>query len=140
PLLADKCFACHGRDAEHREGSLRLDERDIALKGGDSGEPAIVPGQPDKSELVRRVFSMSDDERMPPPKSKKELTAAEKDLLRRWVAEGAEYKAHWAFTAAVRPAVPSVRDTVWPKNDIDRFILARLAQEELRPSPPADDI
>src|SRR5437762_12996501 len=78
PLLADKCFACHGRDAEHREGSLRLDERDIALKGGDSGGPAIVPGRPEKSELVRRIFSTDTDERMPPPKSKKELTADEK--------------------------------------------------------------
>ena len=92
PLLADKCFACHGRDAEHREGGLRLDERDAALKGGDSGEKAIVPGQPDKSELVRRIFASDPDERMPPAKSKKELTAAEKDLLSRWIAEGAEYK------------------------------------------------
>src|SRR5262245_4691961 len=73
PLLADKCFACHGRDAEHREGSLRLDERDAALAGGDSGEKAIVPGQPDKSEFVRRIFASDPDERMPPTKSKKEL-------------------------------------------------------------------
>src|SRR5437764_15484208 len=82
PLLADKCFACHGRDAEHREGGLRLDERDAALKGGDSGEKAVVPGQPDKSELVRRIFASDLDERMPPAKSKKELTASEKELLR----------------------------------------------------------
>src|SRR5439155_3759913 len=75
PILADKCFACHGRDAEHREGGLRLDERQAALKGGDSGEQAIVPNQPDKSELVRRVFASDSDERMPPGKSKKELTA-----------------------------------------------------------------
>src|SRR3954465_11170735 len=140
PLLADKCFACHGRDAEHREGSLRLDERDTALKGGDSGEPAIGPGQADKSELVRRIFSADDDERMPPPKSHKELTAAEKDLLRRWIAEGAEYKAHWAFVAPVRPPVPPVKDAVWPKNDIDRFILARLGQAGLHPSPAADEV
>src|SRR5436305_4047029 len=140
PLLADKCFACHGRDAEHREGSLRLDEQDAALKGGDSGEPAIVPGQPDKSELVRRIFSADDDERMPPPKSKKELTAAEKDLLRRWIAEGAEYKAHWAFVAPVKPPLPPVKDAAWPKNDIDRFILARLERAGLHPSPPADEV
>src|SRR5437667_12791473 len=74
PLLADKCFACHGRDAEHREGGLRLDFREVALKGGDSGEPAIAPAQPDKSELVRRSFATDDSERMPPPESKKELT------------------------------------------------------------------
>jgi hypothetical protein len=140
PLLADKCFACHGRDAEHREGSLRLDERDSALKGGDTGEPAIAPGTPEKSELVRRIFSTDADERMPPPKSKKELTAAEKVLIRRWIAEGAEYKAHWAFVAPVKPPLPQVKDTSWPKNDIDRFILARLEKEGLHPSPPADEV
>lgn len=138
PILTDKCFACHGRDAEHREGGLRLDQRDAALKGGDTGEPAIVPGQPTKSELVRRVFSADADERMPPNSSKKTLTSTEKDLLRRWVAEGAEYQAHWAFTAPVRPPIPSVKNTTWPKNDIDRFILARLEKEGLGPSPPAD--
>jgi hypothetical protein len=138
PLLADKCFACHGRDAEHREGGLRLDEREAALAGGDSGETAIVPSQPEKSELVRRIFASDPDERMPPAKSKKELTSAEKELLRRWVAEGAEYKAHWAFMPPVRPAIPAVKDGAWPKNDIDRFVLARLEKEGLRPSPAAD--
>ena len=138
PLLADKCFACHGRDAAHREGSLRLDERAAALKGGDSEQPAIVPGQPDKSELVRRILSADDAERMPPPDSKKSLSAAERELLKRWVAEGAGYEAHWAFTAPVRPPVPQVKDAAWPKNDIDRFILARLEKEGLAPSPPAD--
>ena len=101
PILADKCFACHGRDAEHREGGLRLDEREAALKGGDSGEKSIVPGQSDKSELVRRIFASDPDERMPPAKSKKELTTSEKELLKRWIAEGAEFRAHWAFTAPV---------------------------------------
>src|SRR5439155_6391838 len=86
PILADKCFACHGRDAEHREGGLRLDLRDAALQGGETGEPAIVPTRPEKSELVRRVFSADEAERMPPPKSKKELTSAEKGLLKRWIA------------------------------------------------------
>jgi hypothetical protein len=138
PLLADKCFACHGRDAEHREGALRLDDREAALKGGDSGA-AIVPGKPDESELVRRILSSDPDEQMPPPKAKKELTAADKELLRRWIAEGAEYKAHWAFAAPVRPPVPTVKNQAWPKNDIDRFILARLEREGLSPSPRADD-
>src|SRR5262245_11321490 len=85
PLLADRCFACHGRDAEHRQGGLRLDERDPALNGGDSGEPAIAPGKTEKSELVRRIFAENEDERMPPAKAKKTLTAAERELLRRWV-------------------------------------------------------
>jgi hypothetical protein len=138
PILADKCFACHGRDAEHREGGLRLDEREAALKGGDSGEQAIIPGQPDKSELVRRIFASDPNERMPPAKSKKELSAGEKELLRRWVIEGAEYKPHWAFTAPVKPRLPTVKNGAWLKNDIDRFILARLEKEGLAPSPPAN--
>src|SRR6476661_750733 len=140
PLLSDRCFACHGRDAEHREGGLRLDEPASMLAGGDSGEKAIVPGHPDKSELVRRIFASDPDERMPPAKAKKELSAAEKELFRRWIAEGAEYKAHWAFTAPTRPALPAVKNAPWPKNEIDRFILARLEKEGLGPSPPADPI
>jgi hypothetical protein len=138
PLLADKCFACHGSDAEHREGGLRLDQSDSALKGGDSGEPAIVPAKPDKSELIRRIFATDESERMPPAESKKELTAADKELLRRWIAAGGEYQAHWAFTAPVKPPVPNGRNGAWPQNDIDRFILAQLEKEGLAPSPPAD--
>lgn len=138
PLLADRCFACHGRDAEHRQGGLRLDDAAEARKSGDSGEKAIVPGAPDKSELVRRIFSTDADEQMPPAKSKKSLTAAEKELLKRWIAEGAEYKDHWAFSTPTRPAVPTVKNGAWPKNDIDRFILVKLEQEKLSPAPTAD--
>jgi hypothetical protein len=140
PLLADKCFACHGRDEEHRQGELRLDQRDAALKGGESGEPAIVSGEPGKSELLRRVFSTDESERMPPPDSKKSLTDGEKELLKHWIANGAEYEAHWAFTAPVRPSVPAVKNDSWPKNEIDHFILARLEKEDLQPSPPADPV
>jgi hypothetical protein len=138
PILVDRCFACHGSDAAHREGGLRLDERKGALKGGDSTTAAIVPGKPDASELVRRILSADESERMPPPEAKKELTATEKELLKQWVAEGAEYAAHWAFTAPVRPDVPDVKRTDWPRNEIDRFVLARLEREGLAPSPEAD--
>jgi hypothetical protein len=138
PILVDRCFACHGSDAAHREGGLRLDEREGAIQGGDSETAAIVPGNPDTSELVRRIFSADESERMPPPEAKKDLTAAEKDLLKQWVAEGAEYAAHWAFTAPVRPPVPKVSRTDWPRNEIDRFVLARLEGEGLAPSPEAD--
>src|SRR5262249_42209285 len=89
------------------------------------------------SELVRRILASDPDQRMPPAKSKKDLTAAEKELLRRWISEGAEYKAHWAFTPPVRPAIPAVKDAAWPKNDIDRFVLAQLEKERLPPSPSA---
>jgi hypothetical protein len=138
PILADKCFACHGADAEHREGGLRLDQREAALKGGDSGAAAIAPNQPAASELVKRIFSANADEQMPPASSKKPLTEAEKALLKQWVAEGAEYQAHWAFQPPVRPALPAVKAQAWPKNEIDRFILARLEKEGLTPSPAAD--
>ena len=140
PILAAKCFACHGRDAEHREGGLRLDEREAALKGGESGTAAIVPGKSDESELVRRIFATDDTERMPPPESKKELSASERETLKRWIAAGGEYQTHWAFQAPVRPAVPAVQDQSWPRNDIDRFVLARLEKEGLRPSPEADQV
>jgi hypothetical protein len=138
PILVDRCFACHGSDAAHREGGLRLDEREAALKGGDSETAAIVPGKPDDSELVRRILSDDEAEQMPPPEAKKELTAAEKALLKQWVAEGAEYAAHWAFTAPVRPTLPEVKRIDWPRNEIDRFVLARLEKEGLAPSPEAD--
>ena len=140
PILADKCFACHGRDAAHREGKLRLDERDGALAGGESGENAIVPGNPEQSELVQRINATDDDQRMPPPNSKKSLTAAERELLTRWIAEGGEYQTHWAFTPPIRPHLPEIKQQDWPRNDIDRFIVARLEKEELRPSPEADKV
>src|SRR4051812_12225565 len=82
PLLADRCFSCHGRDADHREGGLRLDEFEAAKKGGDSGAKAIFPGQPDNSEVIRRISSSDPDEQMPPPKSKKILTASERELIK----------------------------------------------------------
>lgn len=140
PILADKCFACHGSDVEHREGGLRLDQRDVALKGGDSGEPAIVPGKPVESELLRRIQSMDETEVMPPPISKKELTATEKDLFRRWIAEGANYQAHWAFQPPQRPAIPTVKNVNWPRNHLDRFVLAELEKQGLSPSPEADPL
>ncbi len=102
------------------------------------GSQAIVPGDAKKSELIRRVASDDADERMPPPSTGKRLTAAEVDFLSRWIRQGAPYSPHWAYVKPVRAAVPIVSDAAWPKNDIDRFLLARLQQEKLRPSPEAD--
>jgi hypothetical protein len=138
PLLADKCLACHGADDHHREGSLRLDQRDAALRGGDSGEAAIVPAKPEASELIRRINSSDENEQMPPPDSKKSLTPEQRELLTRWIREGAEYQQHWAFVPPVRPMIPEVHHSGWPRNDIDRFVLARLEQEHLKPSTGAD--
>ncbi len=132
PILSDKCFACHGPDTTKLKGKLRLDLRDVAVKKG-----AIVPGKPDESELVRRIHATDGEERMPPPKSNKTLTAAEKDLLKRWIAAGADYKVHWAYVAPRLATLPAVKNMTWPRNPIDHFILARLEQEGLAPSSEA---
>ncbi|MGB6041793.1 MAG: DUF1549 domain-containing protein, partial [Pirellulales bacterium] len=133
PILAEHCFACHGPDANKREAELRLDVRDSAVES-----EAIVPGDASASELVRRINEQDPDEIMPPPETKKPLTAAQKDKLQRWIAAGAQYSEHWAFVAPRRPELPAVSDTTWPRGDIDRFILARLEKEGLPPSPTAD--
>jgi hypothetical protein len=133
PILADNCFACHGQDAEARKGKLRLDTREGQQKPG-----VIAPGKPAESELVARIFSPHEDERMPPAESHRVLSDAEKETLRRWVAEGAPFAQHWAFTPAKRPVVPRVRDARWARNPIDRFILARIEAEKLAPSAEAD--
>ena len=137
PILANNCLACHGPDAAERKAGLRLDQRDAALAAAESGEKAIVPGQPDASELVRRINATDADLRMPPAETKKELSADEKALLTRWIAEGAKYDLHWSFVAPVRPPLAEVKDAAWARGPIDRFILARLEREGLRPSPEA---
>jgi hypothetical protein len=137
PLLSDRCFKCHGPDAHARKAELRLDVRDNALAERDSGR-SLVPGQPDRSELVKRIESTDADEQMPPPKSHLRLSREEIATLRRWVAQGAEYQAHWSFAPPVAAALPEVRQGAWGRNPIDRFILARLEREGLRPAAEAD--
>ena len=133
PILAEHCFACHGPDAKKLEADLRLDVRDIAIES-----EAIVPGDVCASELVRRINEQDPDEVMPPPETKKPLNAAQKATLQRWIAMGAEYSEHWAFVAPLRPEFPVVAKTKWPRNPIDRFVLARLEKEDLTPSLVAD--
>lgn len=132
PILSDKCFHCHGPDAKEQKAELRLDLREAALKGGESGPTAVVPGKPDESEVLLRVLSKDKDEVMPPPKLHKPVTAAEADLLRLWIAEGAEYQGHWAFIKPERVPPP-----VATENPIDGFIIAKLADKKLKPSPEA---
>jgi mono/diheme cytochrome c family protein len=138
PILSDKCFQCHGPDQKKRKAGLRLDTPEGALGKAESGERAVVPGKPDESELLRRVASDDPQERMPPVKDGKPLSAAEIAKLRAWVAEGASYPRHWAFVPPVRPEIPTVRKPAWVRNPIDAFILARLDKEGLEPSPEAD--
>ena len=138
PILSDKCYACHGPNAEDREAGFRLDDHDSAFGEADSGARVIVPGNPDQSELVRRITSTDVDERMPPADSNKSLNAAQISLLRRWIEQGARWQTHWAFTAPSLPKIPAVSDPDWPASPIDAFILARLDRERLKPSPAAD--
>ena len=135
PILSRHCFKCHGPDETARKGKLRLDQRTAATAPAKSGAIAIVPGKVSESELVRRILSTDPDELMPPPAAKQELSAAQKDTLRRWVESGAEYKEHWAFIPPVRPPVPAAPAGTHP---IDAFLQAKLKAAGLSPAPPAD--
>jgi hypothetical protein len=133
PILAENCFTCHGADSAARKAGLRIDQRDEAVKGG-----AIVPGNPQKSLLVERIFTTDAKQLMPPPKSHKSLTAAQKDVLRRWIAAGAEYQPHWSFIPPQRPSLPTVKNKDWARNPVDTFIVAELEKRGLHPAPEAD--
>jgi len=138
PILSRHCFQCHGPDELTREAGLRLDLHEAAVGPADSGRRAITPGNPDSSELVRRVESKDPDLQMPPPSTKRTLTAVEKDLLRRWIQSGAGYTVHWSFVKPVRPTIPDVRQGNWSRDGLDAFVLARIEREGLKPSPDAD--
>jgi len=133
PILAENCFACHGPDSAARKADLRLDRRADAIAAG-----AITPGDPKKSSVIERVCSDDPAEVMPPPKALKKLTPAQKDLLKLWIVDGAEYQQHWSFLAPTRPPVPALADAGWVKNPVDAFILAKLRQTGLSPAPEAD--
>jgi Protein of unknown function (DUF1553)/Protein of unknown function (DUF1549)/Planctomycete cytochrome C len=135
PIMSDTCFRCHGPDAGSRMANMRLDIREEALKPKRNGTP-IVPGDPEHSEIIQRVFA-KDGRVMPPPFAHKELTQKQKETIRQWVAEGAKYEIHWSYRPLARPAIPAVNGGA-AQNPIDAFIQARLAQEHLKPSPEAD--
>lgn len=137
PILSDKCFKCHGPDENERQAGLRFDVRESAVAALDSGATAIVPGKPDQSELISRIFSDDDSLRMPPPDEKKQLSDEEKEVLRQWISEGAEYQSHWSFIPPQRPPLPSVNQKSWPRTPVDYFILAELERRGLKPSPQA---
>jgi hypothetical protein len=132
PILADTCLLCHGPDAATREADLRLDLADGAL-GGEN--PVLVPGKPEESRLFQRITSTDEAEVMPPPDSKKQLTAAQKDTLKRWIEQGAKYQKHWSFEPIQRPEPPAAPDVI---NPIDAFLTARLEKAGLTPQPQAD--
>ena len=135
PIFSDTCFACHGPDESKNKGKLRLDTLEAARKGGKSGEPAIVPGQPDRSSVMKRLLTTDPDDHMPPAEFHKVLSSAQVETVRRWIAEGAEYQGHWAFQLprkATAPAIPA------GGNAIDGFVAATLAEKGLTPNPEAD--
>lgn len=132
PVLSNYCYHCHGPGEEGRKGGLRLDIREEALKAGKSGEVAVVPGREEASEIIRRILSHDEDEVMPPPEAKKPLKEEQKEILRRWVAAGAEYTPHWAFA---KPEAVPVPDGVHP---VDHFIQQKLVGTGLAPSAEAD--
>ncbi len=137
PILSDVCFQCHGPDAKQRKGDLRLD-KDEQLFADREGHRVLVPGEPAKSELFRRLIATDDDERMPPPSSGKRLSPQQIEMIRRWIAQGAKWQSHWAFLPPARPKLPAMKNIEWPKNAIDHFVLARLDAEGLNPSAEAD--
>ncbi|MFT7640713.1 MAG: hypothetical protein ACI9G1_002457, partial [Pirellulaceae bacterium] len=136
PILADKCFPCHGRDKNKREAKLRLDLREAATLERD-GNRVIAPGKPTESQLIRRINHVDPEQRMPPQDFDRSTTAEQRRLLEAWIAAGAKYQPHWAFISPRREALPKVSDDNWPKNAIDYFSLARLDREGLTPSPSA---
>jgi uncharacterized membrane-anchored protein YhcB (DUF1043 family) len=137
PILSDNCFRCHGPDKGTRMAGLRLDLREGALALRKNGA-VIVPGKPDASLLIKRIYSDNPGFRMPPAFSHKTLTQEQKDTFRRWIEQGAPWTQHWAFVPPKKPAPPEVKTPAWPRNDLDRFILAKLEANGLEPAPEAD--
>ena len=140
PILSDNCFFCHGPDAAHREGGLRLDQKEAAFGEGDSGMVAIIPGDPDSSEIMQRITETDPELHMPKIESGKQLEDAEIELLRRWIEQGAEWDDHWAYRTPKKIDFPTTTDVQWPNSIADSYILARLDQESIAPARDADPV
>ena len=139
PILADRCFACHGPDSASRKADLRLDQEEFAKALlGDSDVIPIVPGKPESSAIIQRLKSHDPDEVMPPPESKISVSKEEIALIEKWITEGAVWQRHWAFIPPKKAALPKTKDDTWARNEIDHFILAKLDTLDLKPSAPAD--
>lgn len=137
PILSDKCYACHGPDPAQRQAELRLDTKEGAFSAP-SGYPIIVPGEPENSELVARITHADVEQRMPPQSSNRQPTQEQIETLIRWIAEGAEWEEHWVYDLPERVEPPTVKNSTWVRNPIDRFILGRLEAEGLEPAAEAD--
>lgn len=140
PILSENCYQCHGPDKNHRKAGLRLDVKEEPFKKLDSGETAIIPGDIEKSALIKRICTTDDDDVMPPTKTGKKLSVAQIETLKQWIKDGAEWQGHWAYQKIEKPAAPEVKNKAWTRNDIDAFILARLEKEGLDPSSEAEKV
>ncbi len=141
PILSNTCYKCHGPDENERQAGLRFDRKDSAFGDLESGNGhAVVAGDAAASELVRRITSTDEFERMPPVDSGKKLTPVQIDTLKRWVEQGAQWQGHWSFIPPERPEVPEVSDAAWARNPIDNFVLKRMQKVGLTPSPEADKV
>jgi len=140
PILSDRCFACHGPDANKREADLRLDtpEGAYAALAENPGHFAIVPGDADDSEIFLRITSDDPELKMPPPESNLSISEQEVALIRAWIEEGAKYEAHWSFIPPTKTALPEVQNANWPKNEIDHFVLAQLEEKQWTPTEEAE--
>ena len=136
PILSENCFFCHGQDPKHREAKLRLDVRAEALLEHDSGF-AIVPTHPEKSEIIKRLLTHNPDDQMPPPASNRKVTPAQIELIKRWISQGAPYEKHWVFIPPEKAPSPALTDRTWARQPFDRFVLAKLDAEKLKPSAEA---
>ncbi len=139
PILSDACYTCHGPAKSTRKADLRLDTEQGAFADR-GGYRAVVPGDPDKSEILHRILDPQESKRMPPRSSGPRLKPEQVALIRRWIEQGAKWQKHWSLLPPRRPDLPPVKDRLWPRNGIDHFILARLEREGLRPSPQADRV
>ncbi|HEY6399936.1 MAG TPA: DUF1553 domain-containing protein [Blastocatellia bacterium] len=138
PILADKCWRCHGPDATAKKIKLRLDSEEAATADLGGGRRAIVPGAVERSQLARRITTTDEAMRMPPVDSGHSLSRAEIDLLLEWIKQGAKWSKHWSFIAPEKSSLPRIKNRDWPKNAIDYFVLERLEREGLQPAPEAD--
>src|SRR5262252_881105 len=136
PILSDNCFKCHGPDEKARKAKLRFDTRDGMMRFKD-GKSVIAPGDSAKSELIRRITSTDSDTKMPPPDSGRQLTPEQIATIKLWVEQGAKWQTLWSLIPPKAPALPDVQNSSWPRNPIDRFVLARLEKEKLKPAAEA---
>lgn len=134
PILSDRCFKCHGPDENTREANLRFDTKEGIFSGE---HQAIIAGDVEQSTLVQRIFTEDPSSLMPPPESNLDLSDREKEILKKWIAQGAQWKSHWSFLPIKKPNLPKVDSSTWPNNEIDHFVLAKLAKHNMAPNPSA---